>query len=98
MPDDWPSERFRETDHMRHWSFRGATEGGEPGIHSLGPWLWFRARRIRPRVYPRSALYDAHIGNSRCAAAPWNDAAYDLNHENASLALDAELLRGPTWR
>ena len=33
----------------------------------------FRARRIRSRVYPRSALYDAHIGNSRCAVAPRND-------------------------
>jgi len=33
----------------------------------------FRARRIRSRVYPRSALHDAHIGNSRCAAAPRND-------------------------
>ena len=25
---------------------------------------------IRSRVYPRSARYDAHIGNSRCAVAP----------------------------
>jgi len=25
-------ERFRETDHMLGWSFRGATEGGEPGM------------------------------------------------------------------
>src|SRR2546427_8881875 len=30
-------ERFHETDHMGAWSFRGATEGGEPGIHSLRP-------------------------------------------------------------
>src|SRR5580700_8715452 len=34
----------------------------------------FRARRIRSRVYPGSALYDAHIGNSRCAVPPRNDA------------------------
>ena len=32
-----PVERFRETDHMLGWSFRGATEGGEPGIHSPRP-------------------------------------------------------------
>ena len=32
-------ERFDETDHMLGWSSRGATEGGEPGIHILGPWV-----------------------------------------------------------
>src|SRR5215471_19198601 len=37
----------------------------------------FRARRIRSRACPRSAPYDAHIGNSRCAVAPRNDAAYE---------------------
>src|SRR5712692_2832699 len=30
-------ERFHETDHISAWSFRGATEGGEPGIHIPRP-------------------------------------------------------------
>jgi len=37
----------------------------------------FRVRHIRSRVYPRSAPYDAHIGNSRCAVAPRNDTGND---------------------
>jgi hypothetical protein len=55
-------------------SFRGACAAREPGIHTRKRRGYgFRARRIRSRVYPRSALYDAHIGSSRCAAAPRND-------------------------
>jgi len=74
------------------WSFRGATEGGEPGIYSPRPGGYgFRARRIRSRVYPRSALDNAHIGNSRCAAAPRNDAAHDSNFEIALLAVAARV-------
>jgi len=90
-------ERFREIDHMRGLVI--------PGRHrrwrERNPWppaggYGFRARRIRSRVYPRSALYDAHIGNSRCAAAPRNDAACDSNHGNALLVLpDRSALADP---
>ena len=34
---------------------------------------------------------NAHIGNSRCAAAPRNDAAYDSNFEIALLGMEAKI-------
>jgi hypothetical protein len=61
------------------WSFRGATEGGKLGIDALRHWLWIPLRRIRSRGDPRSAIYDAHTDNSRCALAARNDAANDSN-------------------
>src|SRR5215813_8979836 len=64
-------------------SFRGACVAREPGIHTpKHRGYGFRARRIRSRVYPRSALYDAHIGNSQCAVAPRNDAPSDFEIRN----------------
>jgi hypothetical protein len=33
-------QRFDEPDHSRGCIIRGATEGGEPGIHTLDRWLW----------------------------------------------------------
>ncbi len=32
------------------WSFRGATEGGEPGIHSPRRWLWIPGSRAKARA------------------------------------------------
>jgi len=48
-----------------------STRAGNP--YPQAPWLWFRARCVRSRVYPKSALQDAHIGNSRSAVTPRND-------------------------
>src|SRR5215467_14502706 len=80
-------QRFDETDHIhglvipgRHRRWRARN----PYRSARG--CGFRARCIRSRVYPRSALYDAHIGNSRCAVAPRNETEYDSNFETAQLA------------
>jgi hypothetical protein len=32
------------------WSFRGATEGGEPGIHNPGRRLWIPGSRAKARA------------------------------------------------
>jgi hypothetical protein len=54
-------ERFDETDHMLGWSFRGATEGGEHGIHSPRPVGYgFRARRFAAPRGANGAVREPH--------------------------------------
>jgi len=60
------------------WSFRGATEGGEPGIHNL-----------RPRAMDSRPAPEAVTGPSRrpdSLAAPRNDTACDWKFKNVGLA------------
>src|SRR5215831_2057553 len=57
-----------------------------------------RARRIRSRACPRSAPYDAHIGNSRCAVAPRNDGVDGprRHHQCQTGGVDSLQQRGPS--
>jgi hypothetical protein len=83
-----PVERFNKPIVSINRSFSASHSGAPPKVASpesmtLGRGYGFRAHRIRSQVYARSALYDAHIGNSPCAVALQNDAACDSNFEIA---------------
>jgi hypothetical protein len=41
---------YTNNDICTAWSFRGATEGGEPGIHNPGRGLWIPGSRAKARA------------------------------------------------